>query len=188
MGEKKTSEPTLEAVASNIPPSEAELPSHTMCSKKQKWNLVILVSVAAAFSPLSSNIYFPALETISHDLGVSASLTSLTITVYMIVQGIAPSLFGTLSDSCGRRLTFAISLTIYILANLALAFTKDYAMLMVLRGIQAAGSSATISISAGTIADIAFPEERGGFMGLNAGIRYVNPKHPSDTTQPLTHG
>ncbi|KAL4899017.1 hypothetical protein BDW74DRAFT_189560 [Aspergillus multicolor] len=148
----------------------AQEPYHIL-SKQQKWNLVIFVSLAGCFSPLSSNIYFPALATISKDLGVSATLASLTVTVYMVVQGITPSLFGAFSDSCGRRLTFATSLTIYTAANLALAFTSSYPMLMVLRGMQAAGSAATISISAGVIADIALPEERGGFMGTNAGLR-----------------
>lgn len=160
---------SLEVSASSST-TEAEPPYHIL-SKKQKWNLVIFVSLAGAFSPLSSNIYFPSIDTISHDLGVDSSLVALTITVYMVVQGIAPSLFGTFSDTCGRRLTFAISLTIYMAANLALAFTSSYPMLMVLRGVQAGGSAATISISAGVIADIASPEERGGFMGTNAGVR-----------------
>ncbi|KAL4740274.1 major facilitator superfamily domain-containing protein [Aspergillus similis] len=145
-------------------------PYHVL-SKKQKWNLVFFVSLAGAFSPLSSNIYFPAINTISDDLGVNASLVALTITVYMVVQGIAPSLFGALSDSTGRRITFTVSLAIYTAANLALAFTSSYAMLMLLRGLQAAGSAATISIGAGVIADIACPGERGGFMGTNAGVR-----------------
>ncbi|RSM06711.1 hypothetical protein CEP52_005557 [Fusarium oligoseptatum] len=89
----------------------------------------------------------------------------------MVVQGIAPSLFGAFSDTYGRRLTFTVSLVIYTVANLALAFTSSFPMLLVLRGVQAAGSAATISISAGVIADIANPRERGGFMGTNAGIR-----------------
>ncbi|RBR15520.1 hypothetical protein FVER53590_09449 [Fusarium verticillioides] len=46
-------------------------------------------------------------------------------------------------------------------------------MLVVLRGLQAAGSAATISISTGVIADIAEPDERAGFMGTNAGIRMI---------------
>jgi MFS family permease len=33
-------------------------------------------------------------------------LISLTITVYMIVQGLAPSFWGPLSDTKGRRITF----------------------------------------------------------------------------------
>ncbi|GIK06336.1 hypothetical protein Aspvir_001984 [Aspergillus viridinutans] len=144
---------------------------YRILSKKQKWNIVIFVSLAGSLSPLSSNIYFPAIETISTDLGVNASLVALTITIYMVVQGIAPSIFSTLSDTCGRRLTFTICLTIYTAANLALAFTSSYPMLMVLRGLQAAGSAATISISTGVIADITSAKERGGFMGANAGMR-----------------
>lgn len=151
---------------------DPQVPYHIL-SMKQKWNLVIFVSLAASFSPLSSNIYFPAIDTISKDLGVNASLIALTITVYMVVQGIAPSLLGAFSETYGRRLTFAITLAIYTAANLALAFTSNYPMLMVLRGLQAAGSAATISISAGVIADIACPQERGRFIGTNAGIRYV---------------
>lgn len=159
------------------PPQPEE--RYHILSNKQKWNLVILVSFAGSFSPLSSNIYFPAVDTISRDLGVNRSLIALTITVYMVVQGIAPSLLGAFSDAYGRRLTFTITLTIYAVANLALAFTTNYPMLMVLRGLQAGGSAATISISAGVIADIACPQERGRFIGTNAGVRYVRRLHLS---------
>ncbi|CEO59339.1 hypothetical protein PMG11_04018 [Penicillium brasilianum] len=159
-----------ESDSETLPELPDPQPPYHILSKKQKWNLVIFVSLAASFSPLSSNIYFPAIDAISRDLGVNASLIALTITVYMVVQGIAPSLLGTFSETYGCRLTFAITLTIYTAANLALAFTSNYAMLMVLRGFQAAGSAATISISAGVIADIAYPQERGRFIGTNAGI------------------
>jgi MFS family permease len=148
-------------------------PLYHLISRQQKWNLVFFTSLAGSFSPLSSNIYFPAIATISHDLSASPNLVALTITVYMIVQGIAPSIFAVFSDAYGRRLTFTVSLLIYTAANLGLAFVPNVATLMVLRGLQAAGSAATISISAGVIADIASPSERGGFMGTNAGVRYV---------------
>ncbi|CAH0033886.1 unnamed protein product [Clonostachys rhizophaga] len=156
-----------------LPPSRgnSDSPPYHIFTRRQKWNLVYLVSLAGSFSPLSSNIYFPAVDTIATELGVSASLVALTITVYMVVQGIAPSIFGAVSDTGGRRLAFVLTLSVYTASNLALAFTSNYPMLMVLRGLQAAGSAATISISAGVISDIADPNERGGFMGTNAGIR-----------------
>jgi hypothetical protein len=75
----------------------------TLAKKKQ---LVYIVSLAGLFSPLSSNIYFPALGQISRDLNVSLVTVSLTVTVYMIVQGLAPSFWGPLSDTKGRRITF----------------------------------------------------------------------------------
>ncbi|PNP74636.1 hypothetical protein FNYG_11972 [Fusarium nygamai] len=91
----------------------------------------------------------------------------------MIVQGIAPSLYGSISDSRGRRIAFVIALVVYLAANVSLAFTSNLTMLVVLRGLQAAGSAATISISTGVIADITEPNERAGFMGTNAGIRMI---------------
>ncbi|KGQ09273.1 Quinidine resistance protein 1 [Beauveria bassiana D1-5] len=150
-----------------------ETPPYHVFSKRQKWFIVCLVSLAGSFSPLSSNIYFPAIDSISSELGVSQSDVALTIMVFMIVQGIAPSIFGAISDAKGRRITFITVLVIYMGANIGLAFTSSFPMLMALRGVQAAGSSATISISVGVISDISCANERGGFMGTNAGMRMV---------------
>lgn len=64
----------------------------------------------------------------------------------MAVQGLAPSFWGPLSDTRGRRITFIGTFTVYLLANIGLAFSKDFATLMVFRALQAAGSAATISV------------------------------------------
>ncbi|KAF3480569.1 uncharacterized protein GIQ15_05916 [Arthroderma uncinatum] len=170
---RRNSDEDIELAAMGTPDKPSTEPPYHIFSHRQKWQLVYIVSIAGAFSPLSSNIYFPAIDTISSELRVSASLVALTITVYLIVQGISPSIWGPMSDTSGRRITFLITLTIYAAANLALAFTVDFPMLLVLRGVQALGSAATISISVGVIGDMACPEERGGFVGANAGIRMI---------------
>lgn len=74
------------------------------------------------------------------------SLATLTITVYMILQGLAPSFWGSLSDIIGRRVIFISTFIVYILANIALGVSTNYGELMAFRAVQAAGSSATISI------------------------------------------
>lgn len=74
------------------------------------------------------------------------SLATLTITVYMIVQGIAPSFWGSFSDAIGRRPVFIGTFIVYLIANICLGVSNNYPMLMVFRALQAAGSSATISI------------------------------------------
>ena len=48
-------------------------PPHHVFDRKKKKRLVYLVSLAAMFSPLSSNIYFPALDTIAKVLPSSES-------------------------------------------------------------------------------------------------------------------
>ena len=66
--------------------------------------------------------------------------------MYMVVQGLAPSFWGALADTAGRRPVFIGTLAVYLIANLGLALSIDFPMLMVFRGLQAFGSSATISI------------------------------------------
>ncbi|KAH8810812.1 major facilitator superfamily domain-containing protein [Xylogone sp. PMI_703] len=164
-------ESSLQSSASSIKP-QPEPPYHIFTTSKKK-QLVYIVSLAGLFSPLSSNIYFPALKQIATDLSVSVALVSLTVTIYMIIQGVAPSFWGPISDTQGRRITFIGTFLVYLISNICLAFSNSFTMLMVFRGIQAAGSAATISIGAGVIGDITTARERGGFIGIFGGIRML---------------
>ena len=59
------------------------------------------------------------------------------------------------ADWKGRRPLYIISILIYILANVLLAAVPtDYGALIVLRVVQAFGSSAVVSLGAGTVADV----------------------------------
>jgi hypothetical protein len=50
----------------------------------QKRFIILAASVGSFISPLTSNIYFPALNTIASDLHVSITQINLTITTYMV--------------------------------------------------------------------------------------------------------
>ncbi|KAI0347750.1 MFS general substrate transporter [Trametopsis cervina] len=137
---------------------------------REKWGIVIMASIAGLFSPLTANIYFPAIPTLSDEFHKSVELINLTVTMYMVLQGISPMFWGTLADRWGRRPMFLGCLLVLALAcvGLALVPTNAYWLLMLLRCIQAAGSASTIALGAGVIGDIATREERGGFFGLYA--------------------
>lgn len=113
-------------------------------------------------------------------------MTTLTVTVYMIVQGLAPSFWGSFSDVLGRRGIFIGTFIVYIIANIALGVSDTYGELMAFRALQAAGSAATISIGmlhrispsqhilltcegAGVIGDITTSAERGSLVGIFGG-------------------
>lgn len=74
------------------------------------------------------------------------TLTTLTVTVYMVAQGLAPSIWGSFSDIFGRRGIFIGTFIVYIIANIALGVSDNYGQLIAFRALQAAGSSTTISI------------------------------------------
>lgn len=103
----------------------------------------------------------------------------------MVVQGIAPSFWGPYSDTIGRRPVFVGTFIVYLISNIGLALSKNFITLMIFRGVQAAGSAATISIGkqylpvqdplanqppgAGVIGDITTPSERGQLIGIFGG-------------------
>lgn len=122
--------------------------------------------MVSAVSGFASNIYFPALPTIADDLNVSLELVNLTVTSYLIFQGIAPSLWGPVSDVRGRRIAYTCTFIVFIGACIGLAETKKYATLIALRCLQSTGSASTIAIGSGVIGDITTRAERGGFMGI----------------------
>ncbi|KZO94561.1 MFS general substrate transporter [Calocera viscosa TUFC12733] len=138
----------------------------------QIWVIVYLTSIAALFSPLSANIYFPAIPVIAVAFSKPVELINVTVTVNMILQGVSPMVWGSLGDwkRCGRRPIYLSCLTLLCLScvGLALTPTTDYWLLVLLRCVQAAGSASSVAISAGTIMDIAAPSERGTMLAMGS--------------------
>ncbi|KAI1102425.1 MFS general substrate transporter [Jackrogersella minutella] len=146
------------------PPAPDE--PYSIFDKRQKALIVLIVSTAATFSGFASNIYFPALPTIAQDLDISVELVNLTVTSYLIFQGISPSLWSPISDVKGRRIAYCCTFLVFVGACVGLAETKNYATLVVLRCLQSTGSASTVAIGSGVIGDITTRADRGGFMGI----------------------
>lgn len=66
---------------------------------------------------------------------------NLTITLFLLVQGVAPAVLGDLADQVGRRPVYIVALSIYVAACLGLAIQRSYPALLVLRMVQSVGSS-----------------------------------------------
>jgi len=145
--------------AESIPP-----PWSVFTTKEKRW-IVFFTACAGFFSPLSANIYFPALNALAADLKVSDSLINLTVTSYLIFQGLAPTVFGDLADMAGRRPAYIIGFIIYIGACIGIALQNSYVALLILRCLQSSGSSGTVALGSGIVADISTASERGTYMG-----------------------
>jgi multidrug resistance protein len=141
-------------------------PVSSSFSTWKKRYIVLMVTWAAFVSPTSANIYFPALNPIKADLNVSTTLINLTLTSYMIFQGLAPTLFGDLADMAGRRPAYILAFIIYLGANIGLSLQNGYAALFILRCLQSTGSSGAIALGYGVVADISTSAERGKYMGI----------------------
>jgi MFS family permease len=135
---------------------------------------IFLETCSTSFTLLIFSSY-PAINDLSRDLGVSYSLINLTITVYLIFMGLAPTIVGSISDVAGRRPAYLICFIVYIAANIGLSLQDNYAALMVLRCLQSSGSSGTVALGNAMVADIATSSERGSYIGYASVGALVGP-------------
>lgn len=164
---------TAPQVESQEPASElpvdgtSDVPARfTVYTQWQKRLIVLAASAAMFFSPLTAQIYLPALNVLSQEFHVSPSKINLTVTTYMVFQGITPMFIGGLADTVGRRPAYIICFVIYISANIGLALSSNYVSLLVVRCIQSAGSSTTVALCQAIVADIITSAERGQYIGI----------------------
>ncbi|KAJ8652386.1 hypothetical protein O0I10_011966 [Lichtheimia ornata] len=144
-------------------------------SWKQKVAISILVSLTGLISPMSGSIYLPGLNAIQEELNTTATLINLTVTCYMVFQGVSPTLWGSLSDSWGRRPIYLSTLIVYLGTCVGCALAPDYASLLVLRMLQAFGSSSVIALGSGVMSDIALPSERGTLSAYVSSMQLLGP-------------
>ncbi|KAL1626726.1 hypothetical protein SLS56_006719 [Neofusicoccum ribis] len=157
--QEKKADTSIDIEAAAAEPSNA--PIHSVFSSKTRAFIIAMTAAASFFSPVSGQIYLPALNTLAKEFHVSIADINLTVTSYMILQGIAPMFFGDLADQMGRRPTYIMCFTIFFFANLGLALQRNYAALLVLRAMQSSGSSGVIALGNGVVSDITTSAERG---------------------------
>ena len=87
-----------------------------MTNKTRLW-LTVFLGIMSAMAPLSTDMYLPALPTVQNDLGISASLAQLTLTMTIIGMAIGQIFTGPVSDRYGRRGPLFIGMLLFILAT-----------------------------------------------------------------------
>lgn len=135
--------------------------------------ITFLASCCAFFSTISVPIYLSALDELANEFHVSIELINITVTVYSIIQGLSPAIWGSLADSIGRRPIVICCLIVYIGANIGLALAKNYGFLIGFRILQAGGIASTVTVGSGIIGDITERKNRGFYMGIFSGISMI---------------
>ncbi|KAI2714296.1 hypothetical protein CBS147354_7465 [Penicillium roqueforti] len=121
--------------------------AYSVFTPTQKRLIILTAALASSFSPLSANIYYPALNSIAKDLGVSPSRINLTITTYMFEDMPGP------------------------LSNVNRVICRPswpFPALLALRAVQSCGSSGTVALASAVAADIITSAERGMYMGFTS--------------------
>ncbi|KAF5315382.1 hypothetical protein D9619_007469 [Psilocybe cf. subviscida] len=127
---------------------------------------LVLIAGASMVAALAANIQNPAVETMEADLHATPSQFSLSISIFILTQGLFPLIWSAISEVKGRKLVYILSLSLFTLGSIIVALSQRIAPVIGFRALQAAGSSAVSAIGSASLADIFEPAERGTKMGL----------------------
>ncbi|GAF38101.1 MFS transporter [Lentilactobacillus farraginis] len=115
---------------------------------------IIFLALLSAFVPLSTDLYLPALPTMTKFFGVSEIIMNLTLILFFVFYSIATLVWGPLSDRYGRRPILLIGLTGYMFAGILCGLATSAFEIILFRVLQAIGGGVATTIATAVIKDV----------------------------------
>ncbi|WP_419787412.1 multidrug effflux MFS transporter [Pseudodesulfovibrio sp.] len=121
---------------------------------------LLLLALLAAFPPLSTDMYLPAIPTLQELWGIPFSTVNLSLVLFMAVFSIGLLIHGPLSDRFGRRPVLIFGILLYLAGTFLCGISTGIGMLLVARCVQAAGAAAGAALALALSKDLYEGAER----------------------------
>jgi len=128
--------------------------------------LLVLLALLSAFTPLSIDMYLPALPTIVRELDSTTGDIQLTLSAFMLAFGFGQIFYGPAGDRFGRRPVILSGLAVYIAATIGCAFAADAGHLVLLRFLQGLAACGSVVLARTMVRDLAEREQAARAMSL----------------------
>ena len=112
-----------------------------------KIRALLILALLAAFPPLSTDMYLPALPSLTSDWGSTETIINLTLVGFFVSFSLALLFYGPLSDRYGRKPVLLGGISLYILACLVCARAGSPVALIVGRVLQGMGAASASTLS-----------------------------------------
>ncbi|GAA0280559.1 MFS transporter [Alteraurantiacibacter aestuarii] len=143
---------------------------HHGLPKPRRWWAIIAISFGTSLLVLDGAIANVALPTIARDLGVTNSVVTNVVTVYQLVLVMLLLPFSSLGDRMGHRRLYQYGQGVFMAASALCLFADSFAVLLVLRAVQAVGAAMALSVSAAMLRQIYPAKNLGAGLGVNSVI------------------
>ena len=122
-----------------------------------------ILSTLLAFASISTDLYLPALPTMSVALHANAGELEFTISGYLIGFSVGQLLWGPIGDRYGRRGPVAIGLMLFIIGSAGCGLSDNVAHVIFWRVVQAVGACSGVVLGRAIVRDL-YPGSRGAQM------------------------
>jgi DHA1 family bicyclomycin/chloramphenicol resistance-like MFS transporter len=116
--------------------------------------LLVTLAVLLAFASISTDLFLPALPTMSRALHASQGSLQFTVSGYLLGFGFGQLLWGPISDRFGRRGPVAIGVAVFVIGSAGCAFSSDAWQIIGWRVVQALGASAGVALARAMVRDL----------------------------------
>ena len=120
--------------------------------------VVLALSLLLGIQPVTTDLYLPALPTISAALSADIAQAQLTLSGLLLAFGCSQLIWGPVSDRFGRRPVLLAGLVAYVLASLAGALASSIEALVLARVLQGAAMGASVMCARALVRDLYAPE------------------------------
>lgn len=115
--------------------------------------LTALIALLSMIAQMSTDMYLPALPTMTEHYGTTQALTSQTVTVFFVAMAIGMLLIGPMSDKYGRKPVLVASNAVSLVCCLACLAVPTVEGLIALRAIQGLAAGGMTAISTALVRD-----------------------------------
>jgi DHA1 family bicyclomycin/chloramphenicol resistance-like MFS transporter len=120
--------------------------------------VVLVLSLLLGIQPVTTDLYLPALPSITEGFGATVSHAQLTLTTLLLAFGTSQLAWGPLSDRYGRRPVLLCGLAAYTLASIGCALSTSMPMLIGWRTVQGAAMGAAVMCARAIVRDLYTPQ------------------------------
>lgn len=146
---------------------------------KQKFlgmkGLVLFITLMNMFIPLSTDLYLPALPTMSTYFHVSSALTNLTLVSFFFFYAVGTLFWGPMSDKYGRKKILLTGTLFYVAASAACAASLNVYMMIAARVVQGIGAGAITAVSMALIKDCFSGKQRETILAIVQSVAGLAP-------------
>ncbi len=128
--------------------------------------LMGLLALLSAFTPLSIDMYLPALPTITRDLDATVGELQLTLSAFMVAFGFGQIFYGPAGDRFGRRPVILLGIAIYVATTIGCAFAAMADQLVLLRLLQGLAACGSVVLARTMVRDLAEGDQAARAMSL----------------------
>lgn len=104
-------------------------------------HLTVIAALLSMIGPFSINTYLPSFPDIEVEFGISRTILSQSLAVYLLAFAVSTLIWGPLADRFGRRRVILVSMTLYSLGSIGCALAESAETFMFLRIVQGLAAS-----------------------------------------------